>query len=149
MSIVNDEMIDRLEEILEKNRDAAKGYAKAAENASSPDLKSYFQRKSSERKDFNATLKSKMVSAYDEVDDGSSFSGAIHRTWMDVKALFSGDNDEAMLEEAIKGDKAAVEEYEEILEDGNLPIDIAECIAEQKNKIQDDLKEVRKMETLA
>ncbi|MGB3150584.1 MAG: PA2169 family four-helix-bundle protein [Maribacter sp.] len=149
MSTVHENIVDQLEEILEKNRDAEKGYAKAAENAKSSGLKSYFQRKSSERKDFNASLKSKMVTAYDEIDDGGSFTGTIHRTWMDVKALFSADNDEAMLEEAIKGDKAAVEEYGEILEEGNLPVDIAECLVEQKVKIQKDLVEINKLENLS
>jgi len=149
MSTEHEKIVDQLEEILEKNRDAEKGYSKAAENAESPDLKSYFQRKSSERKDFNALLKSKMLTAYDEIDDGGSFTGTIHRTWMDVKALFSGDDDEAMLEEAIKGDKAAVDEYEEILEEGNLPVDIAECIQNQKVKIQKDLADANKLENLA
>ena len=52
------ELVDQLEEILEKNRDAEKGYAKAAENAKSHGLQSYFRRKSDERKDFNNKLRS-------------------------------------------------------------------------------------------
>ncbi|MGY8914391.1 MAG: DUF2383 domain-containing protein, partial [Flavobacteriales bacterium] len=39
------ELVDQLEEILEKNKDAEKGYAKAAENAKSQGLQSYFSRK--------------------------------------------------------------------------------------------------------
>jgi len=137
-----------LEEILEKNRDAEKGYAKAAENADSVSLKSYFEKKSTERNKFNQELKSRMVASYDEIEDGGSFTGTIHRAWMDVKSLFSGDNDEAMLEEAIKGDKAAVEEYDEILEEGNLPVDIAQCISQQKMQIRNDLNKIRTLEDL-
>lgn len=137
-----------MEEILEKNRDAEKGYAKAAENADSVSLKSYFEKKSTERNKFNQELKSRMVASYDEIEDGGSFTGTIHRAWMDVKSLFSGDNDEAMLEEAIKGDKAAVEEYDEILEEGNLPVDIAQCISQQKMQIRNDLNKIRTLEDL-
>jgi len=149
MSTVHEEIVDRLEEILEKNIDAEKGYTKAAENAKNPGLISYFERKSSDRRHFNTELKSKLVAAYDEIEDEGSFTGTIHRTWMDVKAFFSGDNDEAMLEEAIKGDKAAVEEYDEILEDGHLPMDIADCIKEQKMKIRNDLNKIKTLEDLA
>lgn len=149
MSTVKEEIVDQLEEILEKNRDAEKGYAKAAENAKSRSLKSYFEKKSSERKKFNQELKSKMIASYDEIDDEGSFTGTIHRAWMDVKALFSGDNDEAMLEEAIKGDKAAVEEYDDILEEGNLPVDISQCISKQKMQIRNDLNKIRTLEDLA
>lgn len=54
---------------------------------------------------FNAQLKREMVVNYKEIDDEGSFTGTMHRVWMDVKALFSADNDESMLEEAIRGEK--------------------------------------------
>ncbi|QLG46506.1 ferritin-like domain-containing protein [Costertonia aggregata] len=144
-----DNLVDQLEEILEKNRDAEKGYRKAAENADSHSLKSYFENKASERAQFNNALKREMVANYDDIDDDSSFTGSIHRAWMDVKAFFSGDDDEAMLEEAIRGDKAAVEEYDEVLDDTHLPSSIATLIREQKTKIRTDLNKIKSMEDLA
>lgn len=68
---------------------------------------------------------------------------------MDVKSFFSGDNDESMLEEAIRGDKEAVEEYEEVLEDSNIPTSIASLIREQKMKIRTDLNKIKSLEDLA
>jgi len=144
-----EKLVDQLEEILEKNRDAEKGYRKAAENSDSASLKSYFENKAHERAHFNNSLKSKMVANYDDIDDDSSFTGSIHRAWMDVKAFFSGDNDESMLEEAIRGDRAAVEEYEEVLEETALPPAIATLIREQKTKIRTDLNKIKSMEDLA
>lgn len=149
MSTTHKELVSQLEEILEKNRDAEKGYKKAAENADSNSLKSYFQKKSSDRRSFNDALKSELVASYDEIDDDGTFSGTVHRAWMDVKALFSGDNDKSMLEEAIRGDKAAVEEYEEVLEDTTLPTSIATLIREQKMKIRTDLNKIKTLEDLA
>lgn len=141
--------VDQLQEILEKNRDAEKGYRKAAENADSLSLKSYFENKAREREQFNTSLKREMIANYDTIDDEGSFTGSIHRAWMDVKAFFSGDNDESMLEEAIRGDKAAIEEYEEVLEDTSLPNPIANLIREQKTKIRTDLNKIKSMEDLA
>lgn len=148
MSTKHEEMIDQLEEILEKNRDAEKGYKKAAENADSAKLKNYFQKKSSDRATFNASLKRELVANYDEIDDDGTFGGTIHRAWMDVKAFFSGDDDEAMLEEAIRGDKSAVEEYEEVLEDTTLPNSIATLVRNQQMKIRTDLNKIKSLEDL-
>jgi uncharacterized protein (TIGR02284 family) len=44
----------------------------------------------------------------EELDKGGSVTGAAHRTWMEVKYWFSADDDESMLEEAIRGEKAAL-----------------------------------------
>ncbi|HZJ19230.1 MAG TPA: PA2169 family four-helix-bundle protein [Pricia sp.] len=148
MSTKHEEMVDQLEEILEKNRDAEKGYRKAAENADSANLKNYFEKKSRERKTFNESLKRELVANYDDIDDDGTFSGTVHRTWMDIKAFFSGDNDESMLEEAIRGDKSAVEEYEEVLEDATLPASIATLLRNQQMKIRTDLNKIKSLEDL-
>lgn len=148
MNTRNKELVDQLEEILEKNRDAEKGYAKAADNADSASLRAYFQQKSHERKSFNDELKRELVSNYNEIDDDGSFTGTIHRTWMDIKALFSADNDESMLEEAIRGDKAAVEEYEEVLEDTTIPARLATLIRNQQMKLRTDLNKIKSLEDL-
>ncbi len=148
METKNRKLVDQLEEILEKNRDAEKGYKKAAENADSINLKSFFERKSTQRRAFNESLKRELVASYDEIDDDGSFTGSIHRAWMDVKSFFSGDNDESMLEEAIRGDKAAVEEYEEVLKEEALPISVATIIRDQLMKIRTDLNKIRTLEDL-
>ena len=140
---------DQLEEILEKNRDAEKGYRKAADNADSPSLKSFFARKATDRNSFNSSLKREMMANYHEIEDNGTFAGNIHRAWMDVKALFSGNNDEAMLEESIKGDKAAVEEYEEVLQDKTLPLSISQLVRRQMTQIQSDLSTVKRLEDLS
>lgn len=72
----------------------------------------------------------------------------MHRTWMDIKAFFSGNSDEAMLEEAIRGDEAALEEYNEVLENELLPVSVGSIIREQRIKIQLDLSQVKSLEDL-
>ncbi|MEJ1221365.1 ferritin-like domain-containing protein [Sediminicola sp. 1XM1-17] len=141
-------LVDQLSEILQKNKDAEKGYAKAAENAKSLGLKNYFKRKSDERSDFNNQLKSAIAANFNEVDDSGSFTGSMHRTWMDIKTFFSGNEDEAMMEEAIRGEKAAVEEYKEVLEDQVLPLPIEVLIREQKLRIEKDLSTIKSLEDL-
>jgi uncharacterized protein (TIGR02284 family) len=142
------EIKDQLEEILEKNKDAQKGYYKAAENVDDASLRRYFERKAENRKTFNKALESEMVNHYEGFDTDGSFKGSIHRTWMDVKSLFSGNDDEAMLEESIRGDEAAVEEYKDVLNDTTLPAGIAQLIRKQKDEIQSTLSQNRTMEDI-
>lgn len=82
--------------------------------------------------------------AYDDLYDDRSFTATIYRSWMHIKALFP-----ATLKEAIKGAKAAVEEYSEILEEGHLTMDITDCIKEQKMQMENDLNKIKTLEHLA
>ncbi|MEJ1222536.1 ferritin-like domain-containing protein [Sediminicola sp. 1XM1-17] len=149
METTNDKVYKEIREILEKNRDAEKGYAKAADKAESAALKSYFRRKSTERRDFNAKLVGEIQTAYPDFDANGSFAGNIHRAWMDVKALFSMDNDEAMLEEAIRGDKAAIDEYDDVLDKYNLPTGLRFLLSEQRENIQMEVAQNKTLEDLA
>lgn len=96
---------------------------------------------------FNESLKKELIASYDEIDDDGSFTGTIHRAWMDVKSPF-GNNDKSMLQEAIRGDKPAVKEYEEVLEDEALPMQVATIIREQQMKIRTDLNNIKTLEDL-
>ncbi len=144
----HNEVLEELEEVLEKNKDAEKGFSKAAENADSTALKRYFERKSRARKEFNAELKNTMKSTFTDFDEDGSFTGTIHRAWMDVKSLFSADDDEAMLEESIKGDKAAVDEYNDLLEEDNIPADLRTVLRQQRDQIKSDLEKNKALEDI-
>lgn len=149
METTNEKVYKEIREILEKNRDAEKGYAKAADKAESTVLKSYFTKKSNDRREFNAKLVRELQTAYTDFDPNGSFAGNIHRAWMDVKALFSMDNDEAMLEEAIRGDKAAIDEYDDVLDKFNLPTGLRYLLSEQREKIQMEVDQNKTLEDLA
>ena len=101
----------KLNELLEKTYDAEKGFKKAAENVEHTALKTYFNQKAQERYNFGHELKSEIKAFNQDVDKGGSLTGKAHRAWMDVKSLFSSNDEESMLEEAIRGEKSAIEEY--------------------------------------
>ncbi len=148
MSKERDEILDEIEEILEKNEDARKGYEKAADNADSRELSTYFREKATKRKNFNAKLKSEIKGAYPDFDEDGSFTGSMHRAWMDIKDLFSADSDESMLEESIKGDKAAIDEYNDVIDYQNLPVGLRNLLVSQRDEIQQDIKKHDSLESL-
>jgi len=53
-----------------------------------------------------------------------------------------------MLEEAIRGDRAALEDYEELLGVQNLPIMLNQIIQNHAIKIRTDLEQIKTLEDL-
>lgn len=139
----------RLLEVIDKNEDAIKGFQKAVENSKEVSTKTYFSGRIENRKRFLKQLKnaSPELSLGNEEIKGTT-TGAAHRTWMDVKAFFANDNDEVMLQEAVKGDKSAIEEYNEVLGESQVPRRVKEILREQRDAIQNDLETSEILEEL-
>lgn len=149
MSDYTDKLGNKLNDLLEKTYDAEKGFKKAAENAKHAGLQSYFSNKAQERYNFGHQLKSELRNFGQEPDKGGSVAGAAHRTWMEVKSWFSADDDESMLEEAIRGEKASVDEYQEVLNETALPNTTKQLLESQKNSIQQGLFNIKRLEDLS
>lgn len=139
---------DHLNDILEKNVDAQKGFDKAVENTDSVGLQTYFKKRSAERRQFVSDLKSELGHYGEKYKDSGSASASVHRGWMDFKSMFSSDNDESMLEEAIRGEKKSLKEYDEALEPGEVPETTATLLRKQRAKIQSGLENIKSMEDL-
>ena len=149
MSTYTENVSEKLNDLLEKTYDAEKGFKKAAEHTDHTALKSYFEGKAKQRYDFGHELKSEIKSYGQEVDKGDSLTGKAHRAWMDAKALFSSDNEEAMLKEAIRGEKASIEEYEDVLEDTTLVSTTSAILRNQKQAIEAGLTTIKTLEDLS
>lgn len=138
----------KLNDLLEKTYDAEKGYKKAAENTDGSALKAYFIKKAQERYDFGHQLKAEIKAFGENVDGGDSLTGKARRTWMDIKAMFTSNNDEAMLEEAIRGEKASVTDYKKVLDGRAMPLSTTALLKSQKESIENGLSAIRTLEDL-
>ena len=139
----------KLNSLLEKNYDAEKGYKLASEKVKNEKLKRFFTERAQERYDFGHELKTEIRNFGENPDKGSSLAGDAHRSWMNLKASLSNDKDESVLEEAIRGEKAAVEEYESVLKEQEIPASTSNILMKQKNSIVASLNEVKSLEELA
>lgn len=148
MSNYTEEVGDKLNDLLEKTYDAEKGYKKASENVEHAGLKSFFSRKAQERYDFGHELKTEIKSFGQDIEKGGSLTGTAHRTWMDIKALVSSDNAESMLEEAIRGEKSSIEEYNNVLRETSLPSTTKAVLNKQKQTIESQLSTIKRLEDL-
>ncbi|TYA53325.1 ferritin-like domain-containing protein [Formosa maritima] len=132
----SEEISKKLNELLVKNYDAEKGYIDAMNNVESPNLKMFFKRRATERSQFAKELRTEILQ-YGEIPENSgSLKGTMHRNWMKLKSTFTSNNEEVVLEEAIRGEKASLEEYKDILKESNLPPSIDSLLIKHKNAIQ-------------
>ena len=142
------EISKKLNELLIKNYDAEKGYLNAAENVDNPTLRIFFKRMSTQRSEFAKEIKAEILRYGEEPKDSGSFEGLVHRNWMTLKSLFSSNDEEAILEETIKGEEASISEYYEVLKDRNLPPSIDALLFKQRKAIQTALDTAKVHEKL-
>ena len=133
-----EQVSNKLNELLKKNYDAEAGYKQAAENVKNSQLKSYFENRAKDRYDFGHQLKNEIKSFGQEPDKGTS-----------IKSKFVANDEEAMLEEAIRGEKAFVENYKEIINETNLPPSTSSVLKTQKDNVESALKDVKSLEIVA
>lgn len=148
MQTYTEELGKKLNTLLEKTYDAERGFKKAAENIDNESLKTYFSKKTEERYHFGHELKSEIKTYNQQIDKGGSAKGTLHRAWMDVKALFSFDEEESMLEEVIRGEKASIQEYKSIIKETSLPPSTRNLLETQKNKIENGLYNIQSLEEI-
>lgn len=142
---------NKIKLLVEKNFDSHKGYKKAAENATSMNLRDYLIDQAEARKEYAFQLEEKLKE-YDpqaKVDMDGSIKGSIQRAWIDVKSFFSGMNDKDILEECIKGDRESLEDYQEFLNDSSTASpEIASTLQYQYEQIIKTLDNVSRLENL-
>jgi len=149
--ITNELVTQKLNKLIEKNNDACLGYKSASENVSNEQLKSFFERQAITRSRFANELKSelKQIHPAAELNNTGSLTGDLHRGWMDIKAAFSNESEEEVLEECIRGEKASMDEYHEVLENvANLPQSVCETIQKQHKEIHETVNTVQRLEDL-
>ncbi|AGC75598.1 uncharacterized protein (TIGR02284 family) [Nonlabens dokdonensis] len=139
-----------LNDLLEKTYDAQRGYANAAEVTEHVQLKRWLAQQGARRTEFAASLSGEIKNMNKEPDNDGSMKGDLHRSWMNIKAALSLNTDEAILEECITGEKAAVEEYNEVLEHkSELPQTVVSILEAQKDEIKSTLNQVKSLEDIA
>ena len=149
MKPYQEDILIKLNELIEKAFDAEKGFIKASQHVDSPRLKTFFKEKAIERNEFvmelTRTLKAKGMNI---TEMSGSLSGTLHRAWIDTKALFSLDEDKSMIEEVRNSEHAAIEDYEDLLNNYELNQEIRVILLKQKNTIQMNLNRVDYLEKL-
>ena len=142
------ETVNVLQSIIEKNYDAEKGYKKAMLDAKNPALKGFLQQQAAQRSRFATTIDNELRQLGEQPKDSGSLTGTLHRAWIDIKSSLAGNDDEAVLEEVIRGEKASVEEYQDVLDKHMLDPKISGVLNSQLQDIQSTLNRVKRLEDI-
>jgi uncharacterized protein (TIGR02284 family) len=132
----SEEISNKLNELLVKNYDAEKGYLNAMSNVDDKNLKIFFKRRASERSQFAKELRTEILRYGETPEDSGTFRGTVHRNWMSLKSALSSNNEEEIIEEAIRGEEKSLKEYDQMMKENNLPPTIDELIFRHRNAIQ-------------
>ena len=125
-----------LNDLIEINNDRVAGFEKAIADIKDEniDLKEIFQGYALQSRKNGQELAA-LVGNADEVETGTSTSGNLHRTWIDVKSLFGGSDRASILSEAERGEDAIKKAYQDALADGGLPADATATVSNQAQEI--------------
>ena len=140
--------IDTLNDLIEINNDRIKGceHAKNDLKDEDADLKYLLNNMISESRQFKMELATEVAALGKDIATGSSTSGTLHRTWLDVKAAFAGHSVHSILEECEFGEDAILKAYKTALEEESTPAYIKDLLVKQQSILQeahDNVKALR------
>ena len=144
----NSKQVKALNKLITTLYDGENGYKEAAEDVKNTALKTRFQGLAQQRYDFGHEIKPFIQQLGGEVNKGGSTAANLHRVWIDLKSAVTGQDEEAILNEVIRGEESAVETYQEVLADNDLPAAARTTITNQLNKIQATLNDMRRLESI-
>eukprot|EP00035_Acanthoeca_spectabilis_P027875 m.468233 g.468233 ORF g.468233 m.468233 type:complete len:157 (+) comp27299_c0_seq1:26-496(+) len=118
----SEKITNRLNDLLTRTYDAEKGYKLAQEKVDNPTIKSFLEDKVKQRNNFGHELKEEIKNFGASPEKDGSLKGDVHRAWMNISTALSSNNSERILEEVERGEKASIEEYNEILKENDIAL---------------------------
>lgn len=137
MNAQQEQTVSILRELIETCRDGQEGFRTASECvADDPELKMLLSSFSLQRAKFAGELEAKSIAMgeHHPEQEGPSFSGAVHRGWMNLKAAVTRGDNHAILAECERGEDVAKKAYTDAL-DHELPEPVREVILSQRQEI--------------
>lgn len=130
----NDDVISSLNGLIEICKDGQEGFNQASQGVERSDLKTIFYEFSQQRAQFSGILEGLVRSLGGEPATSGSFSGTVHRGWMDIKTAVLGKDEEAILNECERGEDYAKDAYAKATEQ-TLPANVADVVAQQYHAV--------------
>ena len=128
--------IETLNDLTEVLKDGQHGFDTAAKDVKAPELAQIFQRYAQQRAEFAAKLQSHVATLGADVEKSGSIAGSMHRGWINLKSALSTNEPQSVLEEAERGEDAAVAAYRKALENAEIDANTRTLIAAQSTAVK-------------
>ncbi|WP_339475940.1 MULTISPECIES: PA2169 family four-helix-bundle protein [unclassified Pseudomonas] len=145
MTDTNKEAISVLNDLIEISKDGQQGFKTCAEDIKHPELKALFVQRAADCATAAAELQAAVRSLGGDPETSTSVAGDLHRRWVDVKSMFTGQDEEAVLNEAERGEDHALKAYNEALEkiSKNNLVGIRDLVERQYHGVQRNHDQVK------
>ncbi len=142
------DLINTLNNLVETSKDGEAGFKVCANDVKRPDLKQLFIEHSRQCGSAASELQRAVLELGGKPEESTSIGADLHRRWVDLKSLVTGKDEEAILNEAERGEDVAENHYSEALQQ-NLPTDIRAMVQRQYEGLlrnHDQIKALRNVE---
>lgn len=140
---LDQKIISSLQHLVVIGVDGEEGYQKAAEMVSSKNLLAQFEQIATTRNTQAEDIRNYLAeNGVEKPEHEGSFSGNLHRAWLDIKGTLSNRSDSASVSSCVTGDKAAIDAYQDVLNEKDLPADLHSLLAGHLDEIKSDLKDL-------
>jgi uncharacterized protein (TIGR02284 family) len=129
-SAAPDQAIQSLKELAVHAHDGELGYREVAAQTEAPALHAFLERRAQECRDCAAELHEQIVRLGGEASAGGTVTAAAHRAWFQIRGLFGGAKDEALMADCLRAQEAALSDYRKALQQ-NLPQEIHAMVQRQ------------------
>ena len=134
--------IATLNHLIQISRDGERGFQACADGVTEQALKDELGRRAQRCAEGAAELERDVRALGGEPAHGTTFSGSLHRRWVDLKAAITGMDDVAVLSECERGEDVAKEAYKRALESG-LPPRSRSVVERQYREVRQNHDRVR------
>jgi uncharacterized protein (TIGR02284 family) len=108
-------VVSILDTLIDTCKDGEMGFRSSADHVKSPELKTLLASMADRCTEGAGELSVLVRHLGGDSDHRGSVAGALHRGWVDLKAMVARDDDHAILEECERGEDAARQRYRDAL----------------------------------
>ncbi len=141
----NDDAISTLNNLIETCKDGQNGFQSAADGVKKSELKTLFSTYSQQRAQFAAELQGEVRRLGGDPEKAGSVAATLHRGWINIKSVVTGEDEGAVLAECERGEDSAVSNYQDALS-SNLPANVKSIVERQFTKIKEAHDRIRSLE---
>jgi uncharacterized protein (TIGR02284 family) len=146
MAISNRELVDILVDLRETNVDRQKTYEAASDNISDTRLRNTFSNLIEQSRRFITEIERELKNLGEQTSAKGSIKGSLHRGFLEIRSAFTSNDDRVMLEESIRGEKMAVDNYDDVL-NRDLPPNVQQLVSKQFGDIKQNLSELNTLKS--
>ncbi|OGB13767.1 MAG: aldehyde dehydrogenase [Burkholderiales bacterium RIFCSPLOWO2_12_67_14] len=139
----NRDIVKTLNSLIETSKDGEYGFRLSAEHARSEQIKLLFLARAGECAQAASELQTLVLQYGGKAETSGSATGSLHRGWVAVKGTLAGYSDLNMLEEAERGEDAALEQYRNALRQVDLPGEVRSLVERQFQGAKDNHDQIR------